>query len=281
MTELTLKAPAKLNLCLDIVGRQNGYHLLEMINQTIDLYDLVTLSSAQDISVCCDDVTVPTGVDNLACRAAQAFFTYTKHLGGVQIGLQKRIPHGSGLGGGSADAAAVLKGLNRLYRTRLTVRELCEIGLSVGADVPFCLVGGTALVTGIGERIIPLERLMSCYFVVAKPPVSVCTKDAFEAYDTVGSTEHPDINQLIAALYQKRLQFFSNQTRNVLEAAIQLPEIEAIRQTMLSGGALGSRMTGSGSAVFGIFKEKRLAADCVQMLEDGKNQVYLCKPCTK
>ena len=179
MKRLTVPAPAKLNLSLDIVGvREDGYHLLRMIMQTIDLCDQIVLERADEISLTCNLPELPCDERNLAVRAAHAFFERTGLPGGVRMTLDKNIPHGAGMGGGSADAAAVLKGLNELCGTDLSQQELCEIGLRLGADVPFCIVGGTQLAEGVGERLTPLPPLPDCFLLVAKPEQGVSTPEA-------------------------------------------------------------------------------------------------------
>ena len=176
--QVTVHAPAKINLTLDVVGRrEDGYHLLESIFQTVDRRDTLTARrTSQGISLTVAEGEPCPMEKNTAYRAAQAFFAYTGLAGGVEMTLTKRIPQQAGMGGGSADAAAALLALDRLYDTRLTAEQLCELGLQVGADVPFCLVGGTAFVGGIGEEITSLSPLPDCHIVVAQPPEGVFIK---------------------------------------------------------------------------------------------------------
>lgn len=280
MKRLTVPAPAKLNLSLDIVGvREDGYHLLRMIMQTIDLCDQIVLERADEISLTCNLPELPCDERNLAVRAAHAFFERTGLPGGVRMTLDKNIPHGAGMGGGSADAAAVLKGLNELCGTDLSQQELCEIGLRLGADVPFCIVGGTQLAEGVGERLTPLPPLPDCFLLVAKPEQGVSTPEAYHAYDRLTDVLHPDTAELTGLLSRGDLSGFCARMENVLEPAVSLPEIQQIRAEMLAAGVLGSRMTGSGSAVFGVFTQEQPALVCKKNLKKRFSQVYLCRPC--
>lgn len=280
MKRLTVPAPAKLNLSLDIVGvREDGYHLLHMIMQTIDLCDQIVLERADEISLTCNLPELPCDERNLAVRAAHAFFERTGLPGGVRMTLDKNIPHGAGMGGGSADAAAILKGLNELCGTDLSQQELCEIGLRLGADVPFCIVGGTQLAEGVGERLTPLPPLPDCFLLVAKPEQGVSTPEAYRAYDRLTDVLHPDTAELTGLLSCGDLPGFCARMENVLEPAVPLPEIQQIRAEMLAAGALGSRMTGSGSAVFGVFTQEQPALVCKKNLKKRFSQVYLCRPC--
>lgn len=280
MKNLIVPAPAKLNLSLDVVGtREDGYHLLEMIMQTIDLYDTLELQAAGAITLACDLPGLPCDERNLAVQAAKAFFEETGLSSGVEIRLKKRIPHGAGMGGGSADAAAVLKGLNQLFGAGLSLQQLCKIGLRLGADVPFCLTGGTVLACGVGEILTPLPPLPACTLLVAKPDEGISTPAAYRAYDACTDVVHPDTTKLVELLKTQNLAEFSARMGNVLEEAVTMPEIGRIRETMLASGALGSRMTGSGSAVFGVFDSEDKARCCEEILRKEFSQVYLCHPC--
>lgn len=284
MNCIKIKAPAKLNLSLDITGqREDGYHLLEMVMQTIHLYDQITLEKADEITLECDCPDIPCNGKNLAVKAAKAFFHATHLDGGVKITLQKRIPHGAGMGGGSSDAAAVLKGLNRLYHTPLSTKQLDKIGLKLGADVPFCLHGGTMLVTGIGENLLELQDMFPCWFVVAKPEQGLSTAEVYQAYDALEEQQmiRPKTNGVIQAIYEKDLEALSRSMANVLEYAAPLQEIAEIRQTMHQHGAYIAQMTGSGSAVFGIFEQEEDAKECAVSLSQTYQQVYVCKPCKR
>lgn len=261
MQQITLRAAAKLNMTLDITGvRPDGYHLLQMVMQTVSLYDTLTLRREERISLHCDHLPNP---DNLAWRAAEAFFAHTGVKGGVQITLDKQIPIQSGMAGGSADAAAVLKGLDILYETHLGLPALRELGLSLGADVPYCLMGGTALVEGIGEQVIPVPQMRTGAFAILKPEWGVSTAAAFAAYDSGIPADRPNPYRVIDCLMKGKLKSVSPYMRNLLEqSADRYPEIAELRRRLLKNGALAAQMTGSGSAVFGLFPDLAAAKAC-------------------
>lgn len=281
MNSITLKACAKLNLSLDITGirERDGYHFLSTIMQTVDLYDTLTLEKSDSITLNCDCLDIPVDGSNLAMKAAYAFFDYTKLIGGVRIDLIKRIPHGAGMGGGSSDAAAVLKGLDCLYETELSNQELCDIGIKLGADVPFFIYSGIALVTGIGENVVELNELFKCCFLIVKPDFSMSTPQVYKDYDNVEEITHPDVNEIVYAIYNNSKVDFYNNISNVLEAAVDRPEIGEIKAEFMENGAKKSLMTGSGSAVFGIFENEEIAEDCAEKLIEKYSNVYLCHSC--
>ena len=273
MKTLRIKAAAKLNFSLDILGiRPDGYHEMDMVMQTIDLFDDVELSKAGTISVFSDGS--PDGPENLAWKAAEAFFRAAKRSGGARIRLTKRIPAQAGMAGGSADAAAVLIGLNALYDARLSPEALRDAGLSVGADVPYCLIGGTARVRGIGEIVEPMPPFLSGYLVVAKPAIGISTAEAFRRFDRAENLRHPDIAALLSVMEKGQLDALSLFMENVLEQSEQNETVETLRQELLKNGALAARMTGSGSAVFGLFSEKEAASRCAVALA-GENRITL------
>ncbi len=278
--QVIAKAPAKINLTLDVVGvREDGYHLLESIMQTADRYDTLMIQKADAITL---DVAgeSPCPVEkNTAYKAAQVFFRHTGIAGGVAMSLTKAIPQQAGMGGGSADAAAALRALDKLYDTHLTPDELCKMGVQVGADVPFCLIGGTGFVTGIGERIAPLPALPDCHIVVAQPPEGVSTQAAYAAIDRIEHLQHPDHTAALTALKCGDLPALCRQVANVFEQAIHLPGVTAIRQVMAEFAPLCSRMTGSGSAVFAIFEEEATASACAARLQQDYATAFLCRPC--
>lgn len=280
MKTLRIKAAAKLNFSLDILGiRPDGYHEMDMVMQTIDLFDDVELSKAGTISVFSDGS--PDGPENLAWKAAEAFFRAAKRSGGARIRLTKRIPAQAGMAGGSADAAAVLIGLNALYDARLSPEALRDAGLSVGADVPYCLIGGTARVRGIGEIVEPMPPFLSGYLVVAKPAIGISTAEAFRRFDRAENLRHPDIAALLSVMEKGQLDALSLFMENVLEQSEQNETIETLRQELLKNGALAARMTGSGSAVFGLFSEKEAASRCAVALAGGNRQIFVTKPYPK
>lgn len=280
MKTLRIKAAAKLNFSLDILGiRPDGYHEMDMVMQTIDLFDDVEFSKAGTISVFSDGS--PDGPENLAWKAAEAFFRAAKRSGGARIRLNKRIPAQAGMAGGSADAAAVLIGLNALYDARLSPEALRDAGLSVGADVPYCLIGGTARVRGIGEIVEPMPPFLSGYLVVAKPAIGISTAEAFRRFDRAENLRHPDIAALLSVMEKGQLDALSLFMENVLEQSEQNETVETLRQELLKNGALAARMTGSGSAVFGLFSEKEAASRCAVALAGENRQIFVTKPYPK
>lgn len=280
MKTLRIKAAAKLNFSLDILGiRPDGYHEMDMVMQTIDLFDDVELSEAGTISVFSDGS--PDGPENLAWKAAEAFFRAAKRSGGARIRLTKRIPAQAGMAGGSADAAAVLIGLNALYDARLSPEALRDAGLSVGADVPYCLIGGTARVRGIGEIVEPMPPFLSGYLVVAKPAIGISTAEAFRRFDRAENLRHPDIAALLSVMEKGQLDALSLFMENVLEQSEQNETVETLRQELLKNGALAARMTGSGSAVFGLFSEKEAVSRCAAALAGENRQIFVTKPYPK
>lgn len=276
MERVCLKAAAKLNFSLDILGkRPDGYHEMDMVMQTVDLSDDVELTRAESISVLSDGS--PDGPANLAWKAAEAFFAAAGITGGVSIRLTKRIPAQAGMAGGSADAAAVLIGLNRLYNAGLSPEALRRAGLSVGADVAYCLVGGTARVRGMGERVEPASQLTVGYLTVVKPPFGISTAEAFRRFDRAEGLTHPDNAALLAAMARGELEALAPFMENVLEQSEGSPEVARIRQKLLDTGALAARMTGSGSAVFGVFREESAARHSAAALA-GEGQVFVTRP---
>ena len=268
---LTVHAPAKLNLTLDILGLlPGGYHALDSVMIAVDLCDTLTLRpSGAGIRLTCSDSSLPQGADNLICKAANAFFAHIGlSPGGLEIALTKRIPAQAGFGGGSADAAATLVGLNRLYNRGLTSDELCKIGLSVGSDIPFCLMGGAARVGGRGERLTPLSTsLGEAVFLIAKPAQGVSTRLAFEAYDRQEHKPAAHTGQMAAALTSGNLSAIGRAMSNGFEQALFLPQVQEVKAAILEGGSsLGAAMTGSGSAVAGLFPDQPSAARCLAKL---------------
>ena len=281
MKQITLRGYAKINLTLDVTGRRNdGYHLLEMVMQSISLADTIQIQTTTEpgIRVTCNHSVIPCDPSNTAFRAAQLFSRRHGLTHGLSIHIDKQIPIQAGMAGGSADAAAVLVGLNRLLATGDSLDELCKLGLMVGADVPFCIRGGTMLAQGIGEILHPLPSMPDCFLVVCKPSVNVSTGEAYARIDHVPLPIHPNTKAMIQALKQKDLPAVSGYLCNVFEAVLELPEIDAIQRMMRQYGALGSRMTGSGSAVFGIFREENDAQNCVAFLKSQYSQTFLCHP---
>lgn len=281
--KVTVEAAAKINLSLAILGRlPNGYHELAMVMQSVSLYDTVTVETLPKGGrrvLTCDAKGVPCDERNIAWRAADAFFA----AAGLPplplaIRIQKRIPSKAGLGGGSADGAAVLAALQYLCREPLSADKLLKAGLSVGADIPFCLTGGTALAKGVGEKLTPLPPLPDCTLLLAKPQAGVSTAAAYAAYDQADSGVCPDSAALVAALSEGDLPKIAARMENVFEALVPLPDVAKLREMILSCGALGSRMSGSGSAVFGIFADNETAEACAAECEKRGLWAAIARP---
>ncbi len=268
---LTLLAPAKINLSLEIVGRkENGYHLLHMVMQSIGLYDRLTLRFEQEspfeILLSCDQPDIPTDGRNVVCKAAKAFFNACGRTpnGALHFGLEKHIPSQAGMAGGSTDAAAALAGLNRMFGEPFSVEKLRQIGLTVGADVPYCLHGKTAFVSGIGEEITALKTLKNGFVAGARPQTGVSTAAAYAAFDRA----HPDAKggevsartkAVLQAVESRDLKTLSGRLFNEFESVCDVEEVNALRERLLRLGALGAVMTGSGSAVYGLFDDEEKA----------------------
>ena len=281
---VTVEAPAKINLTLDVVGRRDdGYHLVETVMQAVDLCDRVTVRRTDKpgaVSLLCDDARVPDGPDNTAVRAAAAFFAACGLPNpGVEIGLRKRIPLQAGLAGGSADAAGTLVALDRLMDTRMTAAELCAVAETVGADVPFCVLGAAAYAEGIGTILTPLPSLPDCAVVIAKPLDGVSTAEAYRLVDRAALTRRPHTGAAVDAVCAGDLAAVAHGLCNVFEEALALPEVAAIGQVMREHGTLGCRMTGSGSAVFGLFDNEEAARRCAAALRRDYDEVFQCRPC--
>ena len=268
MNQIELKALAKINLGLDVLGRrENGYHDVRMIMQSIFLYDEVRIEKkeAAGIEVETNLKFLPVGEDNIAYKAAKLLIDEFGIGEGVRITLRKHIPVAAGLAGGSSNAAAVLFGMNRIFRLGLSQKDLMERGVKLGADVPYCIMRGTVLAEGIGEELKRLPAMPKCTVLIAKPPISVSTKTGYEALDSKEITEHPDIDGIIKGLELGNLKMIADSMGNVLEKVTvpMHPEIEKINQEMKEAGALGAMMCGSGPTVFGLF-ESRAAARAAQ-----------------
>ena len=275
---------AKINLTLHVTGiRPDGYHEIRSVMHTIDLCDTVTLTAQESgITLSLSDPTLPTDEKNTAFAAAQRFLSLPGcPLGGVAIHVEKRIPQQAGLAGGSADAAAVLRGLNRMCGGRLSTDELCALGTRVGADVPFCTVGGAALACGIGEQLSALPTLPPrTVLVVCKPPVGVSTKAAYAAVDAVPLRPEADGEEeraVIAGLRSGDLAAVGAHISNVFERALALPEVEEICAAAEVFSPCGVRMSGSGSAVYALFEEEEAAAACAAALR-RYGETFLCRP---
>ena len=275
MDEMTVKALAKINIGLDVTGkRDDGYHLVRMIMQTIHMYDLVTVSKSHDagISMTTNASFLPVDDDNLCIKAAKSLAEEFGISEGIRIHLNKHIPVAAGLAGGSSDAAAVLYGVNRVYNLGLSKQQLMERGVSIGADVPYCLMRGTALAEGIGEVLTPLPSMMRCPVLIAKPSISVSTKYVYEHLDALENPKHPDIDAMIADIKAQDLHALGSHMGNILEGVTvaKYPVIQQIKDVMNQNGAVISMMSGSGPTVFGFFDDEATLQRAKKALEDAR-----------
>ena len=279
MDEISLKALAKINLGLDVLGkREDGYHEVRMVMQTIHLYDRVEIKKTRSphIHVETNLYYLPVNEDNLVYRAAKLMKDEFQIKEGVRIVLQKFIPVAAGLAGGSSDAAAVLVGMNRIFNLGLKQNKLMELGLKIGADVPFCIMRGTALAEGIGEKLTALPPMPKCPVLIAKPAISVSTKAVYEGLKLYDGMEHPDIDGVMEGIQQKDLKGVASHMGNILETVTipMYPVIEDIKKLMLENGALNAMMSGSGPTIFGLFpneKEIRRAYEALKQSGLAKN----------
>ena len=279
LNRVTVLAPAKLNLALDVVGLlPNGYHNLDMTMQAISLYERVILRRSSGLSLSLPGSPVAANDSNTAIKAAVAFFRYTGLLAGVEITIEKNVPVRAGIAGGSADAAAVLVGLNALYGAKLSMSELCALGAKIGADVPFALMGGTCRVQGVGDVIKALPPVPDCWFTVIMPDYGVSTPEAFAAYDRVGSSTHPDCEAQEAAIRAEDLAGVCAAAGNALEECSGARDNEAIKTALQEQGAITALMTGSGAAVFGIFADEAAARAAAAAVQTRWPQVYVAQP---
>lgn len=282
MEQLYLKAMGKINLGLDVVRkREDGYHEVRMIMQTVGVYDRITLkrSMAPGIRVSTNLYFLPVNENNLVYKAAQMLMEEFQVKEGLEIHLQKHIPVAAGMAGGSADAAAVLYGVNRMFRLGLGQKELMERGVKIGADVPYCLMRGTALSEGIGEVLTRLPAAPACKVVIAKPGISVSTKYVYGHLDAAGIKEHPDIDGMAEAIREGSYEGVVERLGNVLETVTQerYPVIGEIKGLLMENGADGALMSGSGPTVFGLFREEKKAREALRALEKSglAKQMYL------
>ena len=271
----TQRAYAKINIGLDVLRRRaDGYHEVKMIMQTVDIYDELVLEKRKEpgIELRMDNRELPSGGDNLICRAADLLFREKKITGGVNISLTKRIPIAAGMAGGSADAAAALRGLNELFDMGYSLKELQALGVGLGADIPYCLAGGTMLSEGIGEILTPLPAPPAAHLVIAKPDINVSTAFVYGNLHADSLAWHPDIDGMIAALQKGDLDGITGRLGNVLETVTVKahPVIEQIKELLRKQGAENALMSGSGPTVFGIFKEKETAERAAEAVERGQ-----------
>lgn len=284
MTTLYEHAYAKLNLTLDVLGkRPDGYHDLKSVMQTISIRDdiEIDISTGKPWKLVCDRAEIPTDEKNLAWKAAKVFFdTIGKDPNGLEIRITKRIPTEAGLAGGSADAAAVLRALNRYYDNPLSILALAELGGAVGSDVPFCIIGGTAMVEGRGERLRKLPNMPECVIVVCKPDFAASTPELYRRLDEAEISKRPDQVAMESALLAGDIGKVAQNLCNVFDPVVTAEHLELnyIKSIFNSYGSIGQQMTGSGSAVFAIVQDFEYAAVICDMLKANYPQVFIAKP---
>ncbi len=283
--EITLRAYGKINLGLDVTGkRPDGYHEVRMVMQTVGLYDSIRLERRREpgIEIRTNIPFLPTGPDNLIYQAAKLLMEEFRIEEGIFINLYKKIPVSAGMAGGSSDAAAVFVGINRLFGLGLSKKGLMVRGVKLGADIPYCILRGTALAEGIGEQLTPLPPMPDCFILLAKPPVSVSTKFVYKNLKVDSLFFHPDIDGIVDSLRAGDLAGISARLGNVLET-VTVPvysQIQKLKECMAEGGAQAALMSGSGPTVFGIFEEKEKADKVGWDIRAGglAKQVYTVKP---
>lgn len=278
---MLIKAYAKINISLDVIGkREDGYHLLEMIMQNVDIYDAININkSFGGININCNKPYVPTDERNIAYKAAKLFMETYNIKGGVDIQIRKNIPVAAGLAGGSTDAAAVLKVMRSMYEVNISDEELMALGLKLGADVPYCIVGGTALCEGIGEKVTPLKSFKDYILVVIKPAFGVSTKDVYQGLDLSKVFKHPNTGLLIKAMENNDLALVCNNMKNVLENVTLKKHkvLRDIKKEMVNSGALGAMMSGSGPTIFAFFDDMLRAQYCYDKLKTKYNEVFITR----
>lgn len=281
MESIRLKARAKINLGLDVIGRrENGYHDVRMVMQTVGLYDriIMTRIPEEEIRIKTNIGFLPVNENNLVYKAIMLMKNKYKLDGGIEVDLNKFIPVAAGMAGGSSDAACALFGMNRFFELNVPMRELMKLGVEIGADVPYCLMRGTALAEGIGEKLTRLPDMPFCHILIAKPPVNVSTKLVYEKLDNTDVKLHPDIDGIIEAIKLKDVALVASRMGNVLESVTVplYPVIDSIKKDMIEHGAINAMMSGSGPTVFGIFPDEQSMIACQQFLrQKGEaRQVY-------
>ncbi|MEG2434897.1 MAG: 4-(cytidine 5'-diphospho)-2-C-methyl-D-erythritol kinase [Ruthenibacterium sp.] len=276
---VTVLSPAKLNLTLAVTGfAENGYHTLDMLMQAVSLYETVVLKKSRTLRLSLPGSTVPANPHNTAIKAALAFFEETGLLAGVDITVYKKVPVRAGMAGGSADAAAVLVGLNALYGAKLSLQTLCKLGASIGADVPFSILGGTARVTGIGDIITPLPPCPRCFFTVCMPAGGVSTPQAYAQYDALGTDVVVDTAAAAQAIVQGDLPALCAQMKNALTFSSGCQDTAPICKILLENGANTALMTGSGAAVFGVYETEAAARRAQDALLKQYPQCWVVTP---
>lgn len=279
---MKIKAYAKINISLDIVGKResDGYHLLKMIMQNIDLYDEISIEKQKEgITISCNKNYVPTDSRNLAYKAASLFKETYNIDDGVHIDIVKNIPVSAGLAGGSTDAAAVLKLMNKIFEVNASDEELMNIGLKLGADIPYCINGGTALCEGIGEKITTLQPFKNKILVLVKPSFGVSTKEVYKSFNLDRVRVHPKTDSLIEAMENDDLYYVANNMKNLLENVTLRKHniLIKIKEEMNRYGAVGSMMSGSGPSVFAFFDDMLKAQRCYEKMKESYKEVFLTR----
>ena len=280
MKEISVKALAKINLGLDVVRRrEDGYHEVKMVMQTIHLFDRLEMKkTAGGITMTTNLSFLPTNENNLVYTAAKLLIDEFQIKDGINVKLHKHIPVAAGMAGGSTDAAAVLYGMNRMFELGLSKEELMQRGVKIGADVPYCIMRGTALAEGIGEKLTALPPMVKCPVLIAKPQISVSTKFVYENLRLDENTVHPDIDRLVEDIRQKNLAAVTADMGNVLETVTipNYPVIAEIKEHMMVHGAAGAMMSGSGPTVFGIFDSPVAAKQAMKAVRAAKLAKQIC-----
>ena len=278
---MKIKAYAKINIALDVVGkREDGYHLLRMIMQSIDLYDTIIIDKIDSgIKLKCNKHYVPTDERNLVYKAAKLFIETYSIKQGVEINLVKNIPVSAGLAGGSTDAAGVLKLMNKMFNINASEEELKALGLKLGADVPYCISGGTALCEGIGEKITQLKTFKDKILVLIKPPFGVSTKEVYKEFNLSKAIFHPKIEELIKAMEKDDIYFVSNNMKNLLENVTLKKHraITNIKEEVKLNGSIGTMMSGSGPTVFAFFDDMLKAQMCYDNMKKKYKDVFITR----
>lgn len=282
MDSIRLKARAKINLGLDVLGkREDGYHEVRMVMQTIGIYDRLILTKIpeEEIRITSNLAFLPVNENNLIYKAIKLLKDEYHFPGGISVDLNKFIPVAAGMAGGSTDAASTMFGVNRLFGLNLSMGKMMELGVRLGADVPYCVMRGTALAEGIGEKLTRITPVPHMWILIAKPQINVSTRLVYEQLDMGGIQKHPDIDGIIRAIEAQDVVRIAQSMGNVLEnVTVPLyPVIETIKQDMLSHGAINAMMSGSGPTVFGIFEEKATARKAADAIRDARltKQVYV------
>ena len=278
---MLVKAYGKINISLDITGkREDGYHLLKMIMQNVDLYDSMSFQKCnKGINISCNKPYIPTDEKNLVYKAAKLFMDTYDIREGINIYLKKNIPVAAGMAGGSSDAAAAFRTLRQLFKIDVSDDELMNLGVKIGADVPYCIIGGTALCEGIGEIITPLKPFKNRILVLVKPNFGVSTKEVFKNLDISKIYKHPDTEAIIRAMQQEKLADVCSGMKNLLENVTlrKYPILKRIKEDMLKMGAVGSMMSGSGPTIFAFFDDMLKAQRCYDKFKTQYKEVYITR----